>query len=351
MANLTVSSAVDTLMQATTAAGIATAAGLGTGNSPTFTAVNATKATVGSGVTKANEFSYSGAPGAAAYPFALVGTLTLNGSTAVSSGEHGAAAVGQATDGATNDHSLIGVEGKAAGTGTADYYAGLAGVGTYQGASFAGTVYGSTITQLQITTDGSTPLAQGTAIGYYVPPIVGGANKFAFYGSNPLRLTGPAGSGSVTLEHDGTFAYLGAGSTFLLLRTGTTAFAPETAGTSLGHDALPWALIATKVKKSHTTLTYAATTDIDLDGAVTDLQTLTLTGNVTLTTSNRAAGCEKKLRIIASGGARTFTALPSWVWVGGTAPASLASGKTAILTLTCFGTADTDIVAKYEVQS
>jgi len=339
-------------MQAANAAGIATAAGLGTGDSPTFTGVNATKATIGAGVTKANELTYSGAPAVAAYPFGLVTNLTLNGSTSVSGGEHGVAIAGVATDGATNDHAMYGVEGKVDAFGTANSYAAVGAVGTFRNATtFSGTLYGYTVAQLDITTNGTTPLLQGTAIGYFCPPIVGGANKFAFYGSNPLRLTGPAGTGGVTLEHDGTFAYIGATSTFLLMRTGTTAFAPETAGSPLGHEALPWSLIATKVKKLPTAITYAATTNIDLDGATTDLQTLTLTGDVTFKTSNRVAGCEKKIVMVASGGTRTFTAFPSWVWVGGTAPASLASGKTAVLTLTCIGTADKDIVAQYAVQS
>lgn len=96
-------------------------------------------------------------------------------------------------------------------------------------------------------------------------------------------------------------------------------------------------------------ITYAASIALNFDGVA--IQTLTLTGDVTLTTSNRATGKSVLVKLLASGGVRTFTSLPSWVWVGGTAPASLASGKTALLSLTCFGTAETDIVAAYAVES
>lgn len=97
------------------------------------------------------------------------------------------------------------------------------------------------------------------------------------------------------------------------------------------------------------TVTYAGTTNLDLLSNA--IQIITLTGDVTLTTSNKAAGRSLLLRLVASGGTRSFTALPDWVWVGGTAPTSLASGKTALLSLTSFGTADTDIVAAYAVES
>jgi hypothetical protein len=101
------------------------------------------------------------------------------------------------------------------------------------------------------------------------------------------------------------------------------------------------------VRSTHSTLTYAATTDIDLD---TDgFQTLTLTGNITFTTSNRAAGRSKTIRIVGDSSLRTFT-FPGWTFVGAAAPASLAANKDAILTITAFGTADTDIVAAYAVE-
>lgn len=98
---------------------------------------------------------------------------------------------------------------------------------------------------------------------------------------------------------------------------------------------------------AQTTLTYAATTDIDL--TVVGVRTLSLTGNVTFTTSNRAAGRRACLKIAADGSTRTFT-FPSWVFVGAAAPANIAANKSAILSLTSFGANDTDIIAAYAVQ-
>ena len=101
------------------------------------------------------------------------------------------------------------------------------------------------------------------------------------------------------------------------------------------------------VRITHSTLTYAATTDIDMD---TDgFQTVTLTGDITFTTSNRAAGRSKTIRIVGDSSLRTFT-FPSWTFIGAAAPASLEANKDAVLTITAFGTADTDIIAAYAVE-
>lgn len=94
------------------------------------------------------------------------------------------------------------------------------------------------------------------------------------------------------------------------------------------------------------TTTYAATTDIDI---TKNLQTVSLTGNVTFTTSNKSAGIYTTVRVVADGTNRTLT-FPSWVFVGTVAPTTLVANKTAILTLICFGTADTDIVASWVSQ-
>ncbi len=114
---------------------------------------------------------------------------------------------------------------------------------------------------------------------------------------------------------------------------------------------------ATAVSASHDVaylnndaLTYSATTTIDLSSSAKTTQTVSLTGSVTFATSNRASGRTKFLRIISDGSTRAFT-FPSWVFVGGSAPASIAASKTATLSLMCFGTAETDVVACYIVQT
>ncbi|HUS37364.1 MAG TPA: hypothetical protein VM680_18600 [Verrucomicrobiae bacterium] len=97
------------------------------------------------------------------------------------------------------------------------------------------------------------------------------------------------------------------------------------------------------------TLAYAATVNLDLASTVADVRTVTLAGNITFTTSNRQAGRSLALRIVGDGSIRNFV-WPSWKTIGAALPASLAANKTALLRLESFGTADTDIVARYEVE-
>lgn len=99
---------------------------------------------------------------------------------------------------------------------------------------------------------------------------------------------------------------------------------------------------------THSTLAYSATTNLDFDGD--DYRTLELTGNVTFTTSNRAAPKALTIRVIADGSTRTFTFPAGWIFVGAAAPASIAANKEAILSITCFGTTDATIRAAYAAQ-
>lgn len=97
------------------------------------------------------------------------------------------------------------------------------------------------------------------------------------------------------------------------------------------------------------TVTYAASIALDFSNAKA-FKTVTLTGNVTFTTANLTPGKTVIVRAIGSGGTRTFTLPAGWVFVGAAAPASVASGKTGVFVLRSFGTADSAVVARYEVQ-
>ena len=88
------------------------------------------------------------------------------------------------------------------------------------------------------------------------------------------------------------------------------------------------------------------TTALDFDGD--QLQTISISANTTFTTSNRATGKTKTIKITTDGSTRTLT-FPSWKFVG-SKPTEQAASKIGILTVTCFGTADTDIVAAYAVE-
>lgn len=98
---------------------------------------------------------------------------------------------------------------------------------------------------------------------------------------------------------------------------------------------------------THSTLTYAGTTNIDF--MAENFRTETLTGNVTFTTSNLAAGRSITIKIIGDGSLRTFT-FPAWKFVGAAAPVGLAANKIAVLTLTAFGTTDATVVAAYSAE-
>jgi hypothetical protein len=116
-----------------------------------------------------------------------------------------------------------------------------------------------------------------------------------------------------------------------------------TAATSASGDFLPTTFTAN-------TITYGATVDLDMAARNGGYFTISLTGNLTFTTSNRAAGRTVTLRLICDGTQRTLTVPAGWVFVG-TKPANIAASKTAILSLSFFGTADSDCVAAYGVQT
>jgi hypothetical protein len=100
---------------------------------------------------------------------------------------------------------------------------------------------------------------------------------------------------------------------------------------------------------SFAALTYALTTNLDLAALGGQVRTITLTGALTFTTSNRVAGRTVVLRLIPGASSRTLTFPADWAFVSAK-PASLAANKTAVLSLTFFGTADADCVAAYAAQ-
>jgi hypothetical protein len=102
-------------------------------------------------------------------------------------------------------------------------------------------------------------------------------------------------------------------------------------------------------KDSPNTITYAAS--VALDFSLSNVQTISLTGNITFApTLNKAAGKGKVVRLICDSTSRTFTFPSEWIWLGDVAPSSIAAGKTGVLSLYCFGTNATDVVASYSVQ-
>lgn len=86
------------------------------------------------------------------------------------------------------------------------------------------------------------------------------------------------------------------------------------------------------------------TVDLDLAALTGTIQTITATGNITFTTSNRVAGRAFELRIAAGGASRTL-AWPAWVAFGAALPTTLASGKVLRVAISCTGTTEASIDA------
>jgi hypothetical protein len=99
---------------------------------------------------------------------------------------------------------------------------------------------------------------------------------------------------------------------------------------------------------AHSTLAYAASVAVDLNGD--PYKTLTLTGDVAITTTNRAALRMVTVRIIGDSSQRTLTLSEAWKWIGAAKPTTLAAGKVAVLSLTAFGSAESDVIAAYAVE-
>lgn len=106
-------------------------------------------------------------------------------------------------------------------------------------------------------------------------------------------------------------------------------------------------LISGYIQRTPSGVAYATTTNINFASA--SIQTISLTGNVTFTTSNLAAGRTVTIKISADGSTRNLT-FPAWKFVGAAAPTSIAAGKTALLSLIAFDTTDASVIAAYSVE-
>lgn len=95
-------------------------------------------------------------------------------------------------------------------------------------------------------------------------------------------------------------------------------------------------------------LAYSATPTWSLAGAM--IQTLALTGNATLATSNLTAGAEGKLVISCDATPRNLTFPAGWKWIGSAAPTSIAASKTGVLELLSTTTADSGVLARWKVE-
>ncbi len=104
-----------------------------------------------------------------------------------------------------------------------------------------------------------------------------------------------------------------------------------------------------RIQMQHESAIYAASVNLDFNGVAH--KRLDLSGNLSLTATNMDYGKSLLLRLKADGSTRTLSFPAGWRWVAGTAPANLAANKLALLKLECFGTAETDVIAEYRVET
>lgn len=121
----------------------------------------------------------------------------LNTGAVTSATAHVIGALGKGMDTTAGRITLFGVEGRVDGRATAGThgYVGLIGASIFQGSAKTAYNYGVE-SKVDITTDGSTPLAQGIAVAFMADPIVGGdpALKYSFYGSDLIYSGGFIGA-------------------------------------------------------------------------------------------------------------------------------------------------------------
>lgn len=94
-------------------------------------------------------------------------------------------------------------------------------------------------------------------------------------------------------------------------------------------------------------ITYASTITPSFTGAKT--QRCALTNNVTVAFANIKAGFELALILTADASTRNLTWPVGVVWLG-TAPATLAAGKTLLVRFTPKGTTAADVYATFDVE-
>lgn len=88
------------------------------------------------------------------------------------------------------------------------------------------------------------------------------------------------------------------------------------------------------------------TTPIVLDLLGDNFKSITLTGDLAVTSTNRTAARAVALLIIGDTVQRNLSFTESWIWLQ-IVPTFIRANKKGILTLTCFGTAQSDVIASF----
>jgi len=135
--------------------------------------------------------------------------------------------------------------------------------------------------------------------------------------------------------------------------TGTIATLNSTTGTVqtlTSSTATVNEIVTTKNIAINVTTLATATGTQNLDFTSQGYLTHSITGNITYTASNYAAGKSLSVRITCDGTQRNLTFPTNWVFVG-SKPTAIAASKIAILSVTSFGATEAETVAAYAVQT
>ena len=222
-------------------------------------------------------------------------------------------------------------------------------------ASLSGT---ETLTNKTLTGNTAVTLVSGAAT-VTLPTTTGTlatlANSEALTNKTYNGNTITSGTGTLTLTTGSTLITSATNSITLTSSAATNVTLPTTGtlATLAGVETLDGKTLTGVVRVQNALGTALGTTGtINLDFSTNELVTMAaMTGNVTFTASNYGIGRTKTIRIIGGASAYTFTFPATWKFLGAAAPASLAIGKYAVLTLTSISTTEAEVVAAYSAQT
>ena len=107
--------------------------------------------------------------------------------------------------------------------------------------------------------------------------------------------------------------------------------------------------MARRIQLQQETVGYAASVTFNFGSF--GLKRIDLTGNLTVAAINMQNGRNLTVRFANDASLRALTWSLGWCWIGSPAPATLAANKVAILWLWCFGTAESDVMARWEAEA
>jgi hypothetical protein len=109
-----------------------------------------------------------------------------------------------------------------------------------------------------------------------------------------------------------------------------------------------YALVSSNIIGTLTLVNYTSTMSIDFNASL--FHSSSISSSVYLTGSNLGAVKMASIKIFASGSNCEVYYPSSWTWLG-TAPSVITASKTAVISLTSYGTTDSQIVGAYATQA